>query len=73
MNFKQATDALLKSVTLEDLAAEMGVSVQAVRQARAQQGSSGFRRPPLGWEMAAAKLARQRAMTLGKLADRLGG
>lgn len=71
MNFRKATDELLASVTLEDLASAMGVHVQAVRQARAQECSAGFRRPPAGWEKAAAKLARRQAERLERLAGRL--
>jgi hypothetical protein len=71
MNFKQATDALLEAVTLEDLAGAIGVSVQAVRQARAQEGTAGFRRPPPGWERAAADLARRRADKLERLVLKL--
>ncbi len=71
MNFKKATDELLGSVTLEDLASAIGASVQAVRQARAQEGAAGFRRPPEGWEAAAAKLARKQASRLVRLADKL--
>ena len=71
MNFKQATDALLESVTLEDLAKSLSVSLQSIRQARALEGSAGFRRPPPGWEIAAAKLARRQADKLERLAARL--
>ena len=73
MNFRKATDELLSSVTLEDLANALGASLQAVRQARAEEGSAGFRRPPEGWEAAAAKLARRQAVKLDRLASRLDG
>lgn len=71
MNFRKATDALLASITLEDLATALGASLQAVRQARMDEGSSGHRRPPEGWERAAAKLARRQAAKLEKLAASL--
>jgi len=71
MDFRKATDELLAAVTLEDLAEATGASVQAVRQARAQEGTSAFRKPPTGWERAAAKLARRRAGKLEQLAERL--
>jgi len=71
MNFRKATDELMSSVTLEDLASTLGASVQAVRQARAKEGSPGLRRPPEGWEAASARLARRQAARLAKLADRL--
>jgi hypothetical protein len=71
MNFRKATDALLESVTLEDLAAAMGVSIQAVRQARVAEGSTAFRSPPKGWEVAAARLAARRASKFDRLAQGL--
>jgi hypothetical protein len=71
MNFKQATDALLESITLEDLAKSLGVSVQAIRQARAVEGSTARRSPPGGWEAAAAKLAKAKAQKLERLSERL--
>jgi hypothetical protein len=71
VNFKKATDELLGAVTLEDLASALGASLQAVRQARAQEGAAGFRRPPAGWEAAGAKLARKQAAKLERLAERL--
>jgi hypothetical protein len=71
MKFRQATDSLLESVTLEDLAQALGASVQAVRQARASEGSSSHRSPPQGWEKAVSKLAREQAAKLLTLAHRL--
>ena len=71
MKFKQATDALLESVTLEDLAEAMGVSVQAIRQARTAEGSAAHRAPPPGWEGAVAKLALRSSNRLHKLAKSL--
>jgi hypothetical protein len=71
MNFKQATDALLESVTLEDLASALGVSVQAIRQARAVESSTAHRSPPQGWERAVTSLARQRAKRFASLEKRL--
>jgi len=68
MNFRQATDELISGVTLEDLAKGLGVSVQTVRQARAAEGSTAYRRPPEGWEPALSQLARKRAARLQKLA-----
>jgi hypothetical protein len=71
MNFKQATDALLKSVTLEDLARELRVSVQTVRQARAAGESKAHRPPPSGWEAAVLSLLRARIDGYQKLTKRL--
>jgi hypothetical protein len=67
MNFRKTTDKLLESITLEDLATTLGVSVQAVRQARASEGTASHRRPPSGWEAAAAWLAKCRARELEEL------
>jgi hypothetical protein len=71
MNFRKATDALLESVTLEDLARAMGVSVQAVRQARAAEGTTAHRSPPAGWACATARLARSQSRRLERLAGHL--
>ncbi len=68
MNFRQATDALLESVTLEDLANAMGISIQAVRQARAAEGSKAHRSPPPDWDGAVIQLAQARAKALSALA-----
>ena len=71
MNFKQATDALLESVTLEDLAERMGVSVQALRQARVAEGSKAHRSPPVEWEGAVRRMAIERQQYFKRLADKL--
>ena len=71
MNFRQATDALLESVTLEDLAGSLGASVQAVRQARAAEGTTAHRKPPDGWRAGIEKLASRQASRYKKLAERL--
>lgn len=71
MNFRKATDSLLESVTLEDLANALGASVQAMRQARADEASTSHRSPPPGWEKAVIRLAEQRAKALNRLVQRL--
>lgn len=71
MNFQKATDILLESVTLEDLADALGVSVQAIRQARVSQDSTAFRNPPRGWERAVVKLSERRVRSLSKLINPL--
>ena len=48
-------------------------SVQTVRQARLDPSSTGYRRPPEGWEPVIAKLSRERAADLVKLAEELEG
>jgi hypothetical protein len=67
MNFRKATDALLVAPTLADLAAEIGASVQAVRQARADEASKGFRAPPDGWELGVIRLANEQIRRLNRL------
>ena len=72
VDFIAATDALFAKTGPEDLAGELGCSAQTIRQARMDSDKPGHRSPPPGWEAAAAKLARQKAAQLQKLADRLG-
>ena len=71
MNFRQATDELLAGVTLEALAEAIGVSVQAVRQARAAEGTTAHRSPPPGWERAVIAVAVRRSRQLARLEARL--
>lgn len=71
MDFTEATDRLMESVTLADLARELGASYGLVRQARMHPSSGSYRRPPNGWESAVAKLASQRAAELKSLQDEL--
>jgi hypothetical protein len=72
MHFKEATDALAGGVTHEELAAELGISVQRIRQARLEPGSAGYRPAPAGWEGAVARLARKRGGELEALARKFG-
>jgi hypothetical protein len=72
MNFKKATDELLASVTLADLADAIGVSVQAIRQARAADGTTAHRAPPEGWEVGVSRLAKKLAKRQERLAGKLG-
>lgn len=71
MTFQEATDQLAGRVTHEELAEELGVSVQAIRQARLDPSANGYRRPPDGWEAAVAKLATKRGGELKALAKAL--
>lgn len=71
MNFKKATNELLAAVTLEDLAKALQVSVQAVRQARAAEGTTAYRNAPRGWEMATIGLVNRRLKALSALAKAL--
>jgi hypothetical protein len=67
MNFRKATDALLESVTLDDLAEEMGVSLQALRQARAAENTTSHRSPPVGWEASVRRLAERQQLYFKRL------
>jgi len=69
--FKRATDRLIGTVSLADLAEELGVSHGLLRQARLSTSASSYRSPPPGWEKAVAKLARERGGALLKLADEM--
>ena len=74
MDFKTASDrAIGTCITLADIAAAAGVSDNKVRRARLKPDSPERRSPPDGWESAIAKLARERAGELVKLAEELEG
>lgn len=64
MDFTEATDRLIKGVSLADLASELGASYGLIRQARMDVASPSYRKPPEGWQQAVAKLAEQRASEL---------
>jgi hypothetical protein len=69
--FRELSDELFSSVSVEDLAAEIGCSVQSVKQARLSEGSAGFRKAPVDYQRAARKLAKAQAKRLLRLASRL--
>lgn len=71
-DFRKATDELLASISHQELADALGVSVPTVRQARLDESANAHRRPPDGWEKVVAKLARAKAAAFARLADRLG-
>ena len=74
MDFKTASDRVTGAcVTLDDIAVAAGVSDSIIRRARLDPKGPSFRRPPAGWQDAIAKLARERAGELVKLAAELGG
>jgi len=74
MNFKTASDRVTGAcVTLDDIAGASGVSDSIIRRARLDPEGPSFRRPPAGWENAIAKLARERAGELVRLAEELEG
>jgi len=71
MNFRTATDELLTHPTLQDLAETLRISVQSVRQARADSESAAHREPPPGWEKGVLKLAEKAAAHYQRLAKKL--
>ncbi len=71
-DFVTATDALFARTGPEELAAALGCASNSIRQARMAEEKRGHRSPPPGWEAAVARLARQKAAQLLKLADKLG-
>ncbi len=71
MDFRKATDALVDCCRLHDVAAALNCSYSTVTQARMDMENRAFRTPPLGWQKALAKLARQRAKELEQLAEQL--
>ena len=71
MDFTEATDRLIKTVSLADLARELRASYGLVRQARMDPTSPSYRRPPVGWEHAVLRLAEKRAAELLELKEQL--
>jgi len=71
MDFKKATEELMSGMTRAQLAEALKVSEATVRQAKLDPSNNAHRSPPDGWEAVLARLARQRAAQLLKLADRL--
>ena len=74
MDFKTATDrAIGACITLQDIADAASVSHNSIRRARLKPNGNSYRTPPDAWESAIAKLARERAAELVKLAEKLEG
>lgn len=71
MDFKKATEELMAGMTRGEIAHALGVSEATVRQARLDDSAKAHRRPPDGWESKVARLAKQRAERLAKLAEKL--
>lgn len=71
MDYKEATDRLFERITAEDLAAELGVSPNAIARARLDPTTRGFRPPPGNWQGAVARLAGERAAALLQLKQQL--
>lgn len=60
MGFREAIDGLCEKVGHEDIAEALGVSLQAIRQARLNGASKARRSPPEGWQEAVLRLAEDR-------------
>ncbi len=74
MNFKNFTSrATATCITLADIAEACGVADNSIRRARLDPTTEAYRNPPPEWEKAVAKLARERAGDLVKLAEELEG
>jgi hypothetical protein len=71
LDFRATMFALGSRVRAQDVAAELGVSLQRIKQARLEVGHGGRRPPPDGWKSAAKKLAERQAENLLKLAAML--
>jgi hypothetical protein len=71
LNFKEATDLLIKKVTVSDIAEACGSHVNSVERARLNPDTRHYREPPPGWVAVVARLARQRARQLIALAEKL--
>ena len=73
MDFKKTTDDLLESVSHEELAKALGVSVATIRQARLSESAKARRSPPEGWEAGVLRLAKKRVSHFQRLVERLEG
>ena len=74
MDFRTASTRVTEAcVTLADIARAAGASEGTMRQARLDPSNPGYRNAPASWEAAIAKLARERAGNLVKLAEELEG
>ena len=67
MKFRDASTKLFKTVSHQDLATKMHVSVASIRQARLNPEAKAHRAPPEGWEVAIAELAGEQIRNYQKL------
>jgi hypothetical protein len=73
MNFREVLDRLCANLGHNEVAKALGISVQAIRQARMRPESSGFRAPPKDWENVAIRLAEERVWQYRKLIEQIRG
>lgn len=71
MDFREATDALCAKIDHQDVATALGVSVQAVRQARLVGAAKARREPPKDWPYAVISLAEREIMRNRALIDQV--
>jgi hypothetical protein len=71
VHFITATNRLTAGPTLADVARELDIRPQTLRQARLDPESGSYRRPPEGWQNAVARVARRHAAELVRLAEQL--
>jgi hypothetical protein len=71
MTFREAVDALSDPLDHKKVAEALGVSLQAVRQARMGEDSSAFRAPPKHWRDTVIRLAERRIMHYRQLIERV--
>ena len=71
MDFREATDLLCERVDHEDVAKALGVSLQAVRQARLSDVVKAHREPPKDWPYAVIRLAEKQILRSRRLIDQV--
>lgn len=71
IDFRKATDELLETLSHEELAKALDVSVPSVRQARLDRAAKAYRTPPEGWPRVISREASKRAARLTRLAAAL--
>jgi hypothetical protein len=71
MDFRETVDELCAPLDHKKVADALGVSLQAVRQARMAEQSSAFRAPPKHWKDTIIRLAERRIMHYRKLIERV--
>ena len=71
MDFKTATDRVSGCISHAEIAEATGVSIQSIRQARLEPGTSSYRSPPPGWQAILARLVRARGAELIAFAEEL--
>jgi hypothetical protein len=71
MDFKEATDELMKGLTRGQIAEALGKSEASIRQARLPDDNAAVRTPPQGWEGPLAALAEREGNRLLRLSKAL--